>query len=189
MSIFASQDFHNGCGESLHRGDFRRFAADRVRPCLSAEQPRPLTGRNFGNFERRMAIITCIYSVCTYSSWIFSKYTDYHCIYSHTDHCKTVRFKGIKYLTHRITYQSYYHDILPASSRNEISHTLYLGSITSREVYQILKGWSFSMLTVETETLILCILSKRTIFLIKRARHALYFLVHGLGAPFLLMDC
>src|SRR2546421_6752880 len=116
------------------------------------------------------------------------KYTDYHCIYSHTDHCKTVRFKGIKYLTHRITYQSCYHDILPASSRNEISHTLYLGSITSREVYQILKGWSFSMLTVETETLILCILSKRTIFLIKRARHALYFLVHGLGAPFLLMD-
>ena len=96
------------------------------------------------------------------------------------DHCKTVRFKGIKYLTHRITYQSYYHDILPASSRNEISHTLYLGSITSREVYHILKGWSFSMLTVETETLILCILSKRTIFLIKRARHALYFLVRGL---------
>ena len=49
-----------------------------------------------------------------------------------TDRCETVRFKGTKYLTHRITYQSYHHDILPASSRNEISHTLYLGSITSR---------------------------------------------------------
>lgn len=57
-----------------------------------------------------------------------------------TDHYDTVRFNGVKYLTHRITYQSYHHDILPASSRNEISHTLYLGSITSREVYQILKG-------------------------------------------------
>jgi hypothetical protein len=44
---------------------------------------------------------------------------------------ETVRFNGIKYLTHRITYQSYYHNI---QSNMDISHILYLGINTSKNI-------------------------------------------------------
>jgi len=39
-----------------------------------------------------------------------------------------VRYKGTKYLTHRLTYQQYWGDLNPTM---DISHTLYLGDRTA----------------------------------------------------------
>lgn len=45
------------------------------------------------------------------------------------DNTQVVRYNGTKYLLHRITYQSYYHDISPVL---DISHILYLGINTAK---------------------------------------------------------
>lgn len=46
-----------------------------------------------------------------------------------------VRYNGIKYLIHRITYQSFYNNIQP---NMDISHILYIGRDTTRFVIEIL---------------------------------------------------
>jgi hypothetical protein len=84
---------------------------------------------------------------------------------------KIVRFEGTKYLTHRITYQSYYHDILP---NMDISHTLYLGINTSKFPFGFAKRLSDDW---GIEISIHYILPKRQISLTRRARAARCFMV------------
>lgn len=45
---------------------------------------------------------------------------------------REVRIAGIKYLTHRVTYQAFHCDLQPEL---DISHTVYIGSRTNRLVY------------------------------------------------------
>jgi hypothetical protein len=47
---------------------------------------------------------------------------------------RIVRYSGTKYLTHRITYQSYYGDIIDGGNNIDISHILYLGINTARNI-------------------------------------------------------
>jgi len=55
---------------------------------------------------------------------VFTPYAVTHHGYSQ------IRYRNIKYLTHRITYQSLHHNI----DTRDVSHTMYLGKNTSRNI-------------------------------------------------------